>query len=192
MTEEAIYETAPFEGFPKIPRLKHTCVITEKIDGTNAQILVPSDPEQPLVAGSRNRYVTPEKDNFGFARWVADNEAMLRRLGPGRHFGEWWGAGIQRRYGLPGKRFWLFNSGRWTGKLPEGLPPEVGVVPVLYHGDFQSDTVDKVLADLATSGSVAAPGFMQPEGIVVFLPASGSLYKVTLDGDGHKEQKEPG
>jgi hypothetical protein len=37
-----------FEPFPKIPRLKNSLMrITEKIDGTNAQILIPEDPEQP-------------------------------------------------------------------------------------------------------------------------------------------------
>ena len=33
----------PFVEFPKIPRLKRDIVVTEKIDGTNASILVPED-----------------------------------------------------------------------------------------------------------------------------------------------------
>src|SRR5438105_574341 len=106
-----------FKEFQKIPRLFREVVITEKIDGTNAQILIVetreapgaayfsgpkcrtcgdlfSDPERDcpspsgsvpfadcgrgghmfdapglaLYAGSRNRFITPEKDNFGFAR----------------------------------------------------------------------------------------------------------------------------
>ena len=34
-------------------------------------------------------------------------------LVPGRHFGEWWGSGIQRGYGLDEKTFSLFNAYRW-------------------------------------------------------------------------------
>lgn len=39
------------------------------------------------------------------------------------------------------------------------------------------------LATLAITGSTAAPGFMKPEGIVVFHAASRNLYKVTLEKD---------
>ena len=92
-----------FEAFDKIPRLKRGCVITEKIDGTNAQIYIP--------------------------------EAELRKLGPGRHFGEWC----------------------------------VSLVPVLHNGDFTTEDDGPML--------------------VVFHVASRTLYKATLDGDGHKGVK---
>jgi hypothetical protein len=62
-------------------------------------------------------------------------------------------------------------------------------VPTLYIGDFSTDKVDAALELLRTGGSVAAPGFMQPEGVVVFHAQSRSLYKVTLGDDGHKEAK---
>src|SRR5678815_5574755 len=79
--------TATFEPFSSIPRLKRGCVITEKIDGTNAQVYVADNGE--VFAGSRNRWLGLEKteDAFGFARWVKDHEDELRGLGPGRHFG---------------------------------------------------------------------------------------------------------
>lgn len=136
------------------------------------------------MAASRSRYVTPEDDNYGFARWVAEHEAELRDgLGEGRHFGEWWGAGIQRRYGLTEKRFSLFNSHRWK----DGAQPACcHVVPVLYQRDFTTEAVDACLENLATFGSVAAPGFMDPEGVVIYLPAARQLFKVTIGGDGHK------
>ena len=89
-----------FVAFPKIARLNREIVITEKIDGTNASIYV-SEKDGAVYAGSRTRWITPEDDNFGFARWVRDHADELRTgLGFGVHFGEWWGAGIQRRYGL--------------------------------------------------------------------------------------------
>lgn len=174
-------DTTAFEAFQKIPRLKRTCVITEKIDGTNAQVYFADDGQ--MYIGSRNRWITPDADNYGFARWCVEHEAELRLLGPGRHFGEWWGAGIQRRYGLSEKRFSLFNVGRWRDQT---MPPCVGLVPVLYEGDFSTGVVDDTLALLAKDGSVAAPGFMQPEGIVVFHVAAQTLYKVTLGNDGAK------
>ncbi|HLE80817.1 MAG TPA: RNA ligase family protein, partial [Dehalococcoidia bacterium] len=99
-----------FQEFGKIYRLSRDCIITEKIDGTNAQVVVLEDGR--VLAGSRNRWITPEADNFGFARWVKEHEEELRSLGPGRHYGEWWGSGIQRGYGLKEKRFSLFNVSR--------------------------------------------------------------------------------
>jgi hypothetical protein len=185
--EDGLTTEIPFEEFPKIPRLRRDCIITEKLDGTNAQIVVPED-GGPLLAGSRNRWIAPGKltDNHGFAAWVAEHEDELRTLGPGRHFGEWWGAGIQRRYGLTEKRFSLFNTTRWT---EQPTPMCVSVVPVLYAGPFSDAAVNDALARLFDGGSVAAPGFMQPEGIVVFLSASRQLYKVTLGNDGHKEAR---
>src|SRR5690349_11912868 len=97
-----------FEAFNKIARLSRNCTITEKIDGTNACIAI-SDDGKDFFIGSRSRWITPEDDNFGFARWATEHREELLLLGPGRHWGEWWGAGIQRRYGVPEKRFSLFN-----------------------------------------------------------------------------------
>lgn len=166
-----------FIPFPKIPRLKRGCIITEKLDGTNAQVVV--DAEGNVRAGSRNRWIYPGDDNFGFARWVNDHQDELRELGPGQHFGEWWGAGIQRTYGLKEKRFSLFNTGRWSN----GRPACCDVVPVLYAGDFSTSTVDWVMDSLKETGSQAAPGFMRPEGIIVFMTAASHFYKVLIEND---------
>lgn len=169
-----------FEEFPKIPRLKRGCVITEKIDGTNAQIHITDEGE--FLTGSRTRYITPKEDNYGFARWAMQHEAELRTLGPGRHFGEWWGSGCQRGYGLVKgeKRFSLFNVGRWKD---QPLPNCVGLVPVIYEGPFSSDIVESCIADLRANGSKASPGFMNPEGIIVYHAAARSCFKVTLEKD---------
>ncbi len=168
-----------FIPFPKIPRLKRGCIITEKLDGTNAQIVI--DAEGNVRAGSRNRWITPDNDNFGFAAWVKKHEDELRALGEGQHFGEWWGVGIQRGYGLHERRFSLFNTGRWSN--PEQRPVCCDVVPVLYAGDFSTNTVDWVMDTLKETGSRAAPGFMKPEGIIVFMTAARHLYKVLADND---------
>lgn len=168
-----------FDAFQKIPRLKRDCVVTEKIDGTNASIFVGEDGE--FGVGSRTRWITPDDDNYGFAKWAFSNRDELMLLGPGHHFGEWWGSGIQRRYDLSDKRFSLFNVGRWNAVTP---PPSIcRTVPVLYEGPFSSEAVDLALAQLRDGGSVAAPGFMRPEGVIVYLPAARSLFKVTLEKD---------
>lgn len=166
-----------FEGFGKIARLARPCVVTEKLDGTNGQVHVLED--GTVLAGSRTRYVTPENDNHGFAAWVRAHESELRELGPGRHFGEWWGLGINRAYGLKEKRFSLFNTKRWG----ETRPACCHVVPVLYVGPFNTAEFDFELKRLSEHGSVAAPGFMRPEGIVVFHAAAGVLFKRTVEKD---------
>lgn len=253
-----------FKSMGKIPRLNRDVVITEKIDGTNASVVIEpaltaeGDPDalyttaidgvvHSVRAGARNNYRQPGKqDNYGWAGFVQANaEELVRLLGVGRHFGEWWGAGIQRRYGLTDKRFSLFNVSRYgaaeeytdprckqdwakleaTGMAWELFPggPATAIkhalhkgvkvcacretqlavnvviggvlikpVPVLYRGPwFVPNGVvwgggyapTMALDALSFAGSSAAPGFMQPEGIVVFHEASGQLFKATLEGD---------
>lgn len=169
-----------FKPFPKIPRLNRDCVITEKIDGTNACVVIGGD--GTIGAQSRNRTITPEQDNAGFAAWVyANAESLTADLGPGYHYGEWWGRGIQRGYGQEQKRFSLFNVSRWDGV--EFATPGLGVVPVLYRGPFTTDEVAATVRRLAASGSIAAPGFMRPEGVIVYHLAAGQLFKVTVERD---------
>ncbi|TFB96712.1 hypothetical protein E3O35_07985 [Cryobacterium sp. MDB2-A-2] len=172
-----------FEAFPKIARLNRGMVVTEKIDGTNAAVVITEDGE--IGAQSRSRLVTPEADNYGFAGWVQRNaNPLVEILGPGRHFGEWWGSGIQRKYGLSGgdKRFSLFNRGRWA---ETDLSPVagLGIVPLLHAGPFDVATINALVYRLGHDGSVAAPGFMRPEGVVVWQAASRTMFKVTVDGD---------
>lgn len=181
MIETIVTENA-FEPFPKLARLSRDCVITEKIDGTNAQIFI--TPDLALFAGSRNRWLTLEQDNYGFASWVYDHASELLRLGPGRHFGEWWGRGIQRNYGMDERRFSLFNVRRWANPETTERPPScVSVVPVLYTGTFDTNEVKQTLWDLSNYGSKAAPGFGKPEGIVVFHTAASVMFKKTIEKD---------
>ena len=183
-----------FVPFKKIPRLCRECVISEKIDGTNAQLVIPEDPTQPVLVGSRNRWITPGKstDNFAFAQFVATNEVALRRLGPGRHFGEWYGVGIGRGYGLSERRWALFNTGK---ALPEGLPSNVEQVPVLFdgpmHWEMGSDPFQDAVWTMKNKGSVAVRGYMNPEGVVLYHKAAGVYFKYTLDGDAVHAPKHP-
>ena len=202
-----------FQRFASLTRFSHDWTITEKIDGTNACIII--DPlgsaddapyksqviaeipkaiadEFPLyvLAQSRNNLITPDKDNAGFARWVANNaEELVSVLGEGRHFGEWCGASIQRRYGLNGKRLALFNTKRWAALSdhPEGglLGGQLTVVPVLAEGymDNPGQVALDCMTKLKEQGSAFAPGFMDPEGVVMRHNPSGTVFKKTFDYD---------
>lgn len=182
-----------FAAFPKIQRLNRALwvSITEKIDGSNAQVVI--EDGRVVAVGSRTRWITPGKstDNFGFAAWVAENEAELVKLGDGTHFGEWYGQGIQCGYGMTGRRFALFNALRWgpvkqafDDGLTDAFPNCVDVVPVLYSGAFTPACVDDCMRRLATEGSVLVPGFRKPEGIIALM--LGTPLKLTFE---HTEGK---
>ena len=226
-----------FQGWPKIPRLASPFIITEKIDDTNAAVLILPLAEvdhfqtgggpieffdgtrEHLVAEvihennyyvvfaqSRTRFITPEADNFGFAAWVKANaQNLVEILGPGRHFGEWWGNGIQRGYGLPRgeRRFSLFNVTRYNpfenfvglhsaqsaGETLFPALPTLGLVPVLtWRNDdanmkSQAGLVQDSLSWLSFRGSLAVhtPIFNKPEGVVLFHTRSGQTFKAYCD-----------
>lgn len=167
-----------FKPFPKVPRFSRDIVITEKLDGTNASVTITESGD--IFAGSRTRWITPEDDNYGFAKWVEGHKDELLKLGVGTHFGEWWGQGIQRNYGLKEKRFSLFNVSRWTN---ETKPECCHVVPVLWSGEMSGLNVYYTLIILAEEGSTAVPGFMKPEGIMIYHTAANQYFKKTIEKD---------
>lgn len=201
-----------YPAFGKIPRLNREYTVTEKIDGTNGLVSVelsmgwkrldPVTYEKHNVfvdggsvyvegedgetyrirAGSRTRWITPDKDNFGFAAWVYDNARELTKLGEGLHYGEWYGRGIQRGYGLIDRRFMLFNTDRWSD--PETRPECCEVATTLFRGTHDlTGAIDSALNDLMCDGSKHVPGFDRPEGVVVYHSASRGYFKVLLEGD---------
>lgn len=187
-----------FIPFDKIPRMNRDIVVTEKIDGTNASILIEDatmiEDESlitevvdgwALLAGSRNRFITPTDDNYGFAAWVKENAADLVQLGSGQHFGEWWGSGIQRRYGLDHRRFSLFNVKRWYDfeNSTQLAPDCCDVVPTMYMGPFSQEAINRCVEDLKNNGSYAALGYSDPEGVIVYHTAAYQLFKITCKND---------
>jgi hypothetical protein len=170
-----------FKEFQKIARLSRECIITEKIDGTNGLIYIGEDGE--FLIGSRSRWIIPEMDNHGFARWATENKEELMKLGPGYHYGEWWGSRIQRGYGLVNgdKRFSLFNVSRWSDDSVR--PKCCSVVPTLYTGMFDTINIDSALDSLRLNGSKASPGFMQPEGVVIYHVQGRLMFKKTIEKD---------
>lgn len=160
-----------FQAWPKIPRWNNeTYVITEKIDGTNGCIIITEHGD--IFAQSRSKLLNETKsgDNFGFCKWVIGNRDDLLKLGVGYHFGEWWGQGIQRNYGLSERRFSLFNI--WH----EGVPDIVSKVPVV------NNDLDTAIFRLKDIGSIAAPGWPTPEGLVMSATQNrGVRYKVLIN-----------
>lgn len=183
-----------FIKWPKIPRLKNEVFhISEKIDGTNACIVIERSPAIdfdstiPIAtlwkngigfnvgAQSRTRLITPEDDNYGFARWVQTNaEQLLEDLGEGHHFGEWWGQGIQRGYDLKEKRFSLFNPTKQSSICYH--------VPLIHSCTSKTleEDIESIIVTLR-DGSFAAPGYMKPEGLVIYGEQSHVYWKIILD-----------
>ena len=191
--------------FPKIPHLESPCTITEKIDGMNAGVHILSERDllnegyNPylvntktyivddyyeleniryfMLAALKTRYTYKEDDSesYNFWNWCYDNKENLRHLGPGMHRGEFWGQGIGRNYGLKERRFSLFNTQRWSEK--EESPTCCHVVPVLSIGGFWHEDVYWCLNYLEKEGSMAAPGFMEPEGVVIYHHNSNQMFK---------------
>lgn len=213
-----------FEPWPKLPRLNKPVIVTEKIDGTNAAIIVEKivgsglAPDSPghldwargrvngtngtsvvamadgdtflVGAQSRNKLIQPggSTDNAGFAGWVAQHALdLVTLLGPGRHFGEWWGRGIQRGYDQPAKRFSLFNVSRYADMFvasPLRFDDETYVNTVPYLGETTGfEDVMAFVEALRIQGSAAAPGYDRPEGVVAFHTAGQSMFKAFLEND---------
>lgn len=180
-----------FKAWPKIPRIENKKEFyTEKIDGTNACIVILENLDEGwqdvatyidgsadcwMICQSRSRIITPEDDNFGFAKWAYENKKELSKLGEGYHYGEWWGLGIQRGYDQTEKKFSLFNTKRWGDHNPN-TPSCVSVVPTIH-----ANSIEEAKEKLITNGSYAAPGYMKVEGIVIFDYLTQSYYKAIID-----------
>lgn len=173
----------PFVSFNKIESMGRAfMVITEKIHGTNAQIYIYPNEEGvlQLKAGSRNRWLMPDEDNYGFASFVYENkEDIIEKLGEGRHFGEWAGNGINSGYDLPEKRLYLFNWKRFSDSYE--FPNRIDRIPFLYSGAVDMGKIQEVMEELKTNGSLISPGYMKPEGVVVEM--CGRFFKKTFSDE---------
>lgn len=185
-----------FRGWGSTPRWHKGLTITEKIDGTNACIVIYNG---EVKAQSRKRMITPDDDNAGFARWVYDNAgALMDTLGFGYHYGEWFGEGIQKNpLGIEGKRFALFHATKYTEANGYELNKVDGLetVPLLFHGQADAMTIGDILQGLSTFGSKVRgaktwieedTGFQisaKAEGIIVWHKETQQKYKILLEDD---------
>jgi hypothetical protein len=178
-------EEVKFKEWAKIPRggATETITISEKIDGTNACVILNEDGDL-LGCQSRNRLIKPGDDNFGFATWAHENAEDLRSLGEGYHYGEWAGPGIQKNnHGYEERKFLLFNTARWNPDNPN-RPECCDTVPVLYEGPSSPDVVPEVMDELwhAYQSLRAASGTaIKPEGVVVWFHRGRRFEKHTFE-----------
>lgn len=194
-----------FKPWGSTTRENKNKTITEKLDGTNACIVAQ---DGKVTAQSRKRIITPDDDNYGFARWVYDNAgALLDTLGYGYHYGEWYGEGIQKNpLGVEGKRFALFHPTKYNEKNGYDLEKVDGLetVPLLHHGPCDVWTIPNIMQDLNIYGSKvkgaktqdmfsSVPGLegtscvyskaAKAEGIIIWNNETRTRTKMLLDND---------
>lgn len=218
-----------FKSWGSTPRFHKGLHITEKIDGTNAGVSIQGfskgegkfDPgngrfvegetmDYVVRAQSRKRIITPDNDNYDFAKWVWENaEGLANILGFGYHYGEWYGEGIQKNpLAVQGRRFALFNTWHWAAKgnverLRGSGIPGLTHVPVLHDetrdGPADYMTIPAIIKGLQAGGS-RADGYKTlpnaykmdfyvegPEGIIVWQRETKQRYKILLhEDDKHK------
>lgn len=166
-------------GFPKIARLNRDCVVTEKVDGTNAAILIQSG---RLRVYSKSEELTGSIDSYGFYAWVMERKrAILDTFEDGLLRGEFAGPGINRnRHQLTSKTFYCFAAEPRVREGVTGLPDGFNVVPVLYEGPFDTAAINREVDRLRINGSLVGG---TPEGVVVFHLAGSVGFKVTCLND---------
>lgn len=200
-----------FAPYPKTGRLsKAECTITEKIDGTNAQVTIEGgvivgvgsrkraiDVDVPALRDENGRTVRDDegkpvqpkqvRDNFGFAQFVRDNaQGLVEFLCDGTHYGEWAGPGIQKNpLGLDERFFFLFNVQRHPAEKFAALGhlvPNLRPVPILYRGDFGLGTARSVLLGLMEDGTAVPEAAYSNQGPEgIVISAFGTKFKMTMD-----------
>lgn len=190
-----------YPSFNKIERLENIyCIISEKIDGTNGLIEINYD---SVKFGSKNRYLESHEDNAGFMNFYSYhknifintakelNEKEIEISGetltkyeeiyPIHIYGEWFGKGIQRGYGLDKKFFMPFNP-EYAELLIEHEVPHIVRPYILYEGKFSEKVATSSMHFLKEEGSYVIPKYMKPEGIVIYFPKYNFYLKDTFEG----------
>ena len=139
-----------------------------KLHGTNAGVNVEKG---QVRAQSRNNFITPQKDNEGFAQWVSFFNSYWSSLPDGVVFGEWCGPGIMKGVAvnqIPSKVFAVFavrkgddmivepaEIAKHLGKTPEGvyvLPWYADEITVDFDNEVDvravPDTINPLVAEV--------------------------------------------
>jgi hypothetical protein len=181
-----VYENDRWQTIPEVPvRAGDVFSLEEDGGGPRSRSIF-----YRVTVQNTTRIVTVQEDMNGIAAWARENAAgIVAALGPGIHFGEWWGYKINRGYGLRvgDRRFSLFNTVRWN-KLNGQQVPGLYSVPVLWEGSLENDwmAVPEQVANLKTRGSVAVPGYPYPEGLVLYHHEGDTMFKIRIDEHNRK------
>jgi hypothetical protein len=130
-----------------------------KLHGTNAAVRITDD--GTVVAQSRNRDITVEDDNCGFAAWVSEREDTFKNYPSGMTiFGEWAGKGIQKVDAVTqvDRKFHIFaihkddkifySPAAIYHTLRSDLPSDTEVIPVSYILPFDFSDEGQVKSSL--------------------------------------------
>lgn len=186
LIDQALMQNTPeFRKFPKISRLENlTYTITEKLDGTNAVVHVSyvkdDNPTlgKVLRAGSRKQWLDEKRDNHGFYKFVCENAALLYRLDPGYHYGEFIGPGIQRKYQTKsGKSELYFFDLRLEERFRDS--EVIHTVPLLETHSLSVPWKDFYLAHKANPSQI--DGVTPKEGVMIHIPGINQRIKVIFD-----------
>ncbi len=140
----------------KLPTLKFTGTV--KLHGTNASVRI--DRDMNITYQSRNRILTIESDNAGFAVWASQHKLLWRQLATWYSkqfedtaevvlFGEWCGGNIQKGVALSQleKMFvifevWVYDSlgvKRYAVQHVDNADPSEGIFDINHFKSFEID-----------------------------------------------------
>lgn len=150
-----------------------TCHVFYKIDGTNASVWY----EGQLRAGSRNRELTVDNDNAGFAQWVMSESNRFEQLFeeyPGLYlYGEWLVPHSLKTYADDAwRKFYIFDVWDKTKFLPyEDYQPilkKYGLDYIPPLAVCKNPSVDQLYSLLERTGEfLIKDGAGRGEGLVV-------------------------
>ena len=187
-----------YPKYPKTHRLENiNCIISEKVDGTNGLIhgIYDSKTESFKVKfGSRTRYLNPEVkdgDNFGFASFYLPYKKLFKKLFNSlreehsdlcdiKIYGEWFGKGIQRGYGLENKYFMPFNK-YYAAFLQQGSIPNIIEPYIFCECKYNIQESLDAMSLLRANGSYLIPGYDNPEGIIINFRDLDIRFKETIN-----------
>ena len=152
-----------------------------KLDGTNASMWLGQDGGEFLCFGSRNRTVTKENDNAGFAaafdNGIGGESRHLSFLSDNKNYilyGEWLVPHTIKNYREDAwRRFWIFDVyDRSTGKfLPyevyQPLMEDFGLDYIPCIKKFKNGSYDNFLHEAQNNSSFLLPEGCKGEGIVI-------------------------
>lgn len=150
-----------------------------KLDGTNASVWLDSNGQ--VQCGSRNRVLTPERDNHGFCAWVNSDDdkavalvSLLQACPNLVVYGEWLVPHTLRSYREDAwRRFWIFDvfnhlTGRYLGfddyspaMIADGLDVVAPLCVISYPSKAQ------LLAQVETNTYLVQDGAGVGEGVVL-------------------------
>lgn len=161
-----------------------TVMVTEKIDGTPAVLVIEEEPGGRQVHSAlEGRAAALDSTTDWF---YANQRKLIRLLAPGVYDAAWVGA-EGRDYGLEDPGLVILDPAGYDPNEPNKYDGIEGLrhAPVLYYGPVKpengQDPIEEALRRLKFAGSALAPGYKHPAGVIVTMLESGVNFSVDLD-----------